>query len=358
MKNSVVRNIARALVVTMVATMVLAGCKKKDEYRLVKVENYEGTVEIEREGSSDLEIFGGMQLISDDVIDVGDSSNLELLVDSDKHLYADANTTFELVATGSSKSGNVKINILNGSALIEIENKLSDDSTFVVSTPNALFSVRGTQFRVTYDGVNETTSIEVIDGVVAAEYVNGTANEDIAAGTGRYVTSDEVAIVDAMTFDILDAYNEIVCDWDNYVAANPGLLHNDNYVEKEYLYYDYDDDGRKDLIVYLGYIDTDIMDMGREVLFFRYNENLGSAICNTFTDGRATFYYAEYNGDLVRYSWEPNANMSSYIERITADGDILNFELIESFDTLYSSADIGLDDLPNYLMGTPITPDM
>lgn len=356
MKNKVVRNITRVVVVAMASTIVFAGCKKKDEYRLVKVETYEGEVGIEREGSDDLEIFEGMQLISQDVINVGDASNLELLVDSDKHLFADSNTTFELVATGDSNSSNIQINILDGSALIEIDNKLNDESSFVVTTPNSVFSVRGTQFRVTYDTDNETTLIEVIEGVVAAEYENGTGNEDIAAGTGRYVTADDVEVVDAETFDVLDAYNDIVCNFDDYLASDTSF--DEFYVEKEYLYYDYDYDGRKDLILYLTYIDDTTMDMCREVAFFRYDENTHEAYWFTKTDSSANFYYAEYNGELVRYSWDPNANMSSYIDRICVDGDVINFELIQSFNTLYSSADAGIDDIPNYLIGTPITPDM
>lgn len=357
MKNSMVRSITGLVVVAMLSTMVFAGCKKKEKYRLVKVEAYEGEVGIEREGSDDLEIFEGMQLISQDVISVGDKSNLELLVNSDKHLFADSNTTFELVADGNSKSSNIQINILDGSALIEIDNKLNEDSSFVVTTPNAVFSVRGTQFSVAYNADKETTLIEVIEGVVAAEYTNGTDNEDIAAGSGRYVTSDEVAIVDGETFDIIDAYNEIVCDLDGYIASGALYLNHD-YVEAEYLYYDYDYDGRKDLILYLGYVDIVNMGMGRELVYFKYDEDLGKAVCYSTSDGNANYYFTEYNGELVRYCWDASNNMSSYIERVYDDGATINYELLKTFDILYSSADAGLDDIPYYWIGTPITPDM
>ena len=89
--------------------------------------------------------------ISEDTVETGESSKAELLADSDKHILAEENTKFVLKATGTEKSGNITINLLYGTSLIEIENKLSEESYFEVTTPNATLSVRGTTFEVNYD---------------------------------------------------------------------------------------------------------------------------------------------------------------------------------------------------------------
>ncbi|MBE6889548.1 MAG: hypothetical protein E7485_06000 [Ruminococcaceae bacterium] len=163
--------ISMALSLVMMLT-IFTGCNgQEDVYRLIKVNSFEGTVTIQREDKMDA--FEGLQLVSEDTVEVGAASLLELLADSDKHIVAKENTAFQLHSAGNETSGNITIDLMYGNALFTIDNKLPEGSSFQVNTPNASLSVRGTIFRVDYDPETNTTEIEVEEGVVAVAYADG-----------------------------------------------------------------------------------------------------------------------------------------------------------------------------------------
>jgi len=137
-------------------------------YRSVKIETYEGDVALER-GGSEKDIFEGIRLIPEDRVSTGEDGIAELFIDSDKHVVASENSCFTVNAVGSASSGKVTIDLEYGGSLITIDNKLSEDSEFEVQTPNALCSVRGTIFHVSYDPATHTTRVDVTEGVVRVE---------------------------------------------------------------------------------------------------------------------------------------------------------------------------------------------
>ncbi len=169
-----------AIAVAAIAAVIIAVSVggKEEVYRLIKVNSFEGEVAVWRE--ENIDVFNGLQLISEDEVEVGDESLLELLADSDKYIVAEANTAFVLNSTGTEKSGSITIDLLYGSSLIAIDNKLPEGSEFVVNTPNAALSVRGTVFHVIYDPETETTTVEVTEGVV--EVVSDEGTQSIEAG--------------------------------------------------------------------------------------------------------------------------------------------------------------------------------
>ena len=176
-------SMAMSLVMTIA---MLTGCgNSQDVYRLIKVNSFEGAVTVEREEKTD--VFEGMQLVSEDSVEVGEASLLELLADSDKHIVAEANTVFKVTSSGTEKSGNITIDLLYGKSLFTIDNKLPDGSTFEVNTPNASLSVRGTIFSVDYDPETNETKVEVEEGVVAVAGANGTTT--LEQGQSIIVTS-------------------------------------------------------------------------------------------------------------------------------------------------------------------------
>jgi len=159
--------------------------------RIIKVEEYEGKVKIDRDGD-DIDIFEGLALKSGDEVSVKADSFLQLLIDSDKHMGALEGTVFSIVATGSEKNGKISINLIEGDALFEIDNKLPEGSEFEVYTSNATFSVRGTSFEVRYDDESEETYIEVTRGKVEAQI----EDEELIleAGDSAIITEDEITI--------------------------------------------------------------------------------------------------------------------------------------------------------------------
>lgn len=174
--------------VVVVLILVLGG-----GHRVIKVDEFEGDVTFER-NSEEKDIEEGMNLKSEDSITTGEDGLVELLVDSDKHILAQENTSFEIISQGNEKKGLLKIKLKYGTSLIEIENKLNDNSFVEVETPNASLSVRGTTFEVSYSKENKTTFVEVTDGVV--EITCGDETKEIEEGQIATVTEDGFVVVD------------------------------------------------------------------------------------------------------------------------------------------------------------------
>lgn len=172
-------------VACVIALLIVLLPRKENLYRLIKVNGYEGSVIVEREGEEALTVFEGLQLISEDMVSVEEKAFLELLADSDKHIGAEENTGFVLHAEGDSENGRIAIDLLYGKALFTIDSALSEGDSFEVTTPNATLSVRGTSFSVAYDPVTGETTVEVLDGTVWATY-NG-MTEELHAGDIRII---------------------------------------------------------------------------------------------------------------------------------------------------------------------------
>ncbi len=160
-----------ALIAVILTIILVSG--NRESYRLIKIKSFEGGIELQREEKGSVEVFEGLQLISEDNISVGNSAFLELLADSDKHIAAEENTGFRLHSAGDEKSGNITIELLYGKTLITIENKLNEASSFILRSPNAVLSVRGTTFSAEYFPEEEKTVAEVIEGVVSVTYEGG-----------------------------------------------------------------------------------------------------------------------------------------------------------------------------------------
>ncbi len=186
MTTKLTKRIICAVLSVFAVLTIIGGCNSGEVYRLIKVKSFDGAVTVEREEK--MNVFEGLQLISEDKVEVGDASLLELLADSDKHIVAEENTAFKLLSSGNEKSGNITVEMLYGKSLFTIDNKLPDGSTFEVYTPNATLSVRGTIFTVTYDPETNETSVKVMEGVVAVTTAEET--EELTAGKTATITTD------------------------------------------------------------------------------------------------------------------------------------------------------------------------
>lgn len=186
MKKIIIPVVVIVLALAAVVTAVLL--RSKDEYRLIKVNSFEGTVTVEREDDDELDVFDGMKLIPKDTVKVMDNSFLELLADSDKHICAEENTSFELNSGGTEEDGYITIKLLYGKSLFTIDNKLDENSSFKVKTPNATMSVRGTSFSVEYNKETGETTVEVFEGKVWTSY-NG-KEEILEKGDVVHITSE------------------------------------------------------------------------------------------------------------------------------------------------------------------------
>lgn len=177
-------SIGITIAVLVILAVIITVALTNKGYRVLKMEYHEGNVELERENAQ-AKLFDGINLKSGDCITTGESALAELWADSDKHMVAEENTRFSIVASGNEEKGRIRINLEYGTALFEIEKKLPEGSEFEVTTPNATLSVRGTTFEVTYDRENNKTIVMVTEGVVEVETSEETRNME--AGKTAYV---------------------------------------------------------------------------------------------------------------------------------------------------------------------------
>ena len=286
MKKIISITLSLAMVITM-----LAGCSEEEVYRLIKVNSFEGSVTVEREEK--MEVFEGLQLVSEDSVAVGEDSLLELLADSDKHIVAEENTAFTLHSTGTETSGNITIDMLYGKSLFTIDNKLPQDSTFEVNTPNASLSVRGTTFSVAYDSETETTSVEVIEGVVAV--TNGEETEELIAGQATAITDDGIAPVSEIEETTNAPIGPRTKRWD--------------YDDGSYIIYEYDANGN--VIKRSDYNPGGTLDFYHT---YEYDANGNKIKTSRYNaDGSYSIHEYDANGNKIKRSdYNPDGTLKEY----------------------------------------------
>ncbi len=136
--------------------------------RTIAVEAVTGSVKAVSETENFAPIAGD-HLKSGQEVRTQEESDLTLLLDADKHVYAAERTKFLLEAAGSAKSTKTRLMLMDGTLVCGIDNKLGDEETFSVETVNATMAVRGTVFTVSVitdpNGMISTT-LHVTEGTV------------------------------------------------------------------------------------------------------------------------------------------------------------------------------------------------
>ena len=177
-------------VIAVVGTILLIG---NGGHRVIKVDKVSGEASLVREETKQ-EIYEGSNLKSQDAVITGQDGQVELLVDSDKHIWAQENTKFKVVSSGNENKGKLKIELQYGTSLVEIEEKLPEGAFFEVETPNATVGVRGTIFETSYYEEENKTVVQVTSGVV--EVISDTESVMVEAGQSAVVVDDDVELVD------------------------------------------------------------------------------------------------------------------------------------------------------------------
>ena len=182
----IIIGIILVVAIVIVGIILVVGNKG---HRVIKVDNVTGEASLERK-ANEQEIYEGINLKSQDAVITGQDGQVELLIDSDKHVLARENTKFKVVSSGNENKGKLKIELLYGTSLVEIENKLPKDATFEVETPNATIGVRGTIFETSYDEDENKTVVVVTSGVV--EVTTDTETVMVEEGQKAIVVDDVV----------------------------------------------------------------------------------------------------------------------------------------------------------------------
>jgi hypothetical protein len=185
---------AVAVIAVLVVIFALKG--KDKSYRTIKVQEVSGSATVERSKDGKMDAFYGMALYNEDKAYTESSSNLYLKLDEDKYIALMESTEIRLNATGKEPDTKTKIELIKGTILNTIKNKLSENATYEVNTPNAVMAVRGTIFEV--EIVNNTpgdirSRVSVTEGVVAVTPLD--ANGKIAGAEVLVNAGDELYVV-------------------------------------------------------------------------------------------------------------------------------------------------------------------
>ena len=161
--------IAGAVTLALIAGVIVLIILLNTGYRNIRVADLTGTSRVTSMLSVS-DAFKGQNLVSGDNVEVLEKSSLTLALDSDKHVVASELTKFSVEAFGAEgKDSRTIIHLEKGTISNQIDNKLLPSESYVVESPNASMSVRGTIFTVNvyYDNKGLChTSVEVKEGTV------------------------------------------------------------------------------------------------------------------------------------------------------------------------------------------------
>ena len=139
------------VLVLLMASGMLAGCKKKEDvYRNIRITDITGEAIVNRDGQEGLEAYVNMNLQSEDELITEKGAKVTLRLDDDKYVIVDEDSKLVLIAEGTAEDSTTRIELEYGAVFSDIKEKLSDKSGYEVVTPGSVMSVRGTRFEVVY----------------------------------------------------------------------------------------------------------------------------------------------------------------------------------------------------------------
>lgn len=164
-----------SVVLIVAVILVFVFLMKEESYRVIQVSNVDGAAEVEREEIGVLNAYNGMILQTEDDVMVEAESYLYLKLDEDKYAMLEPGTKIHLKATGNSANSKTSIYLESGAIVNRLDSKLSEESSYEISTPNSTMAIRGTIFRVevlpTEDGSGVETLVSVYEGEVASQLI-------------------------------------------------------------------------------------------------------------------------------------------------------------------------------------------
>lgn len=188
--GKVIGAVGAIVVVACVAVIFLVmHFTKEESYRSIQIYELKGTTTIDREGIGEIEAIENLYLESGDRIIVADDSSARLKLDDDKYILVEENSILSILADGTKDNSKTTIQLEQGAITNEIQNALSENSSYDVTTPNSVMAVRGTIFRVEvfFDEKGEVyTKVSTYEGTVGSSLIlpDGTRQEEILLVVG------------------------------------------------------------------------------------------------------------------------------------------------------------------------------
>ncbi len=194
-KLIIIISIAAAVLIALAVILAVALNRKgEDSYRSVRIQTMEGTVQILR-GDKTLDAYESMNLKNEDQILTSKDSECVLKLDEDKFVYIGENSKIYL-ETSEKNADRTKLTVSEGSILTEVQNKLGENQTFDVETPNSTMAIRGTVFKTDVRVENGVCQISyaLFRGEIELSVVEKTADGSYQVGTFKVQPLQQVVM--------------------------------------------------------------------------------------------------------------------------------------------------------------------
>jgi hypothetical protein len=185
--------------------------------RVVRVREIYGEVTIEADSRIKY-ASKNIKLAPGDIITLKNNSRVRLQIDPDKFLTIEPDTSLYIDYTNIENMGSITINLLYGSALLEMSKEIGAKDSVMVVTPNAMIDVRKSVFRTTFEYFTDyggfpakITDIENLSGNLNIQLFDDTGiksdNPMILKerNSARLITTPETAVYGGLN-------NEVVLD--------------------------------------------------------------------------------------------------------------------------------------------------
>lgn len=161
-----------AVILGIVAVVVMN--LQTESYRDIRIFKVEGSATLKRAEQS-IAAYKGMQLANQDTLSQAQDGFTQLVLDENKYVTLEPQTTIQLLASGKGPDSNTTIHLTEGAITNHLRAPLPTNSTFEVTTPVGVMAVIGTTYRVTVmknpDGSHSAT-LEVFSGSVGVSLKN------------------------------------------------------------------------------------------------------------------------------------------------------------------------------------------
>ena len=114
----------------------------------------------------------GMVLVEGDRVQTGHNGFVTLELDDGSHVSVPQDSTIEIGALRQTVLTGAKdrvIDLKRGEVDSEVNHAIKKDDRFQIRSPSVVAGVRGTRFRVSYDGDERSTAVAVLDGAVGVD---------------------------------------------------------------------------------------------------------------------------------------------------------------------------------------------
>ena len=167
-------------------------------------------------------LYPGMSLGEGDIINVPGGCQVSLSLRDGSQLQLPSSSVVQIDTlrdSPDSKLPQVKLKLLQGKISLSLFKKRPAGATFEVATPRATTGVRGTEFRVSHDPDNDTSTVEVLQGQVQTQAQNSSENEALNAQQGAVIGAQGHIQIEALPMPPDLALQGTRWQWQNLQAA-------------------------------------------------------------------------------------------------------------------------------------------